>query len=150
MDLSEYTLPELKALHARIAKAIEKQQAAGKAAVLRKIQELAREYGLSLEDVLADSAATSTPKAASSSAAARKAPLPVKYRHPNKRKLGWSGRGRKPQWVAAWLANGGSMAALEVRAPKSSKQAPASPLSINAEPAEAATSGSDATATAAE
>lgn len=147
MDLSPYTLPELKQLRARIAREIEKQQSAGKASVLRKIHELAREYGLSLEDVLADSAAPSTPKAASKSAPARKAPLPAKYRHPSKRDLGWSGRGRKPQWVAAWLASGGSMDALEVRAQKLAKKAPASPALIDVEQTEPATSGSDATVT---
>jgi hypothetical protein len=42
------------------------------------------------------------------------------------------------------------MAALEVRAPKSAKKAPAPPVSIDAEHTEAATRGSDATATTAE
>jgi DNA-binding protein H-NS len=148
MDLSQYTLAELKQLRARIARQIEKQQSAGKASVLRKINELAREYGLSLEDLLADSAGPSTPKAASKSAAARKSPLPAKYRHPSKRDLGWSGRGRKPQWVAAWLASGGSLAALEVRARKLAKKAPAAPASTDVGQTEPATSGSDATDTA--
>ena len=148
MDLSQYRLPELKQLRVCIAKVIGKQQTESKASVLTKINELAREYGLSLEDVLADSAGPSTPKAASKSAPARKALLPAKYRHPSKRDIGWSGRGRKPQWVAAWLASGGSLVALEVRARKLAKKAPAWPASIDVGQTEPATSGSDATDTA--
>ena len=33
----------------------------------------------------------------------------VKYRHPENAGLEWTGRGRKPKWVEAWVANGGSL-----------------------------------------
>jgi DNA-binding protein H-NS len=33
----------------------------------------------------------------------------VKYRHPENVELEWTGRGRKPKWVEAWVANGGSI-----------------------------------------
>lgn len=39
---------------------------------------------------------------------------PVKYRHPANHDLTWSGKGRRPKWVDAYLANGGSMASLDV------------------------------------
>ena len=154
MDLSQYTLPKLKQLSARIAKEIEKQQSASKVSVLKKLKQLAREHGLSLEDLLADSTASSSTKAASKPAAskpaaARNAPLPAKYRHPNNRDLGWSGRGRKPQWVAAWLDNGGSMDALEVTAQKFAKKQSRPPASVDVEQTAPATRESDATATAA-
>jgi len=132
MNLSQYTLLQLKQLSARITSAIEKQQSAGKASVLKKLKQLAREHGLSLEDVLADAAATPAPKSAAKPSSPRKAPLPAKYRHPNNRELGWSGRGRKPQWVAAWLANGGSMDALEVTAQKLAKRQPRSAETVEA------------------
>lgn len=38
----------------------------------------------------------------------------VKYRHPANRDLEWSGKGRQPKWVEAYLANGGSIVSLEV------------------------------------
>jgi DNA-binding protein H-NS len=33
----------------------------------------------------------------------------VKYRHPQNTELAWTGRGRKPKWVEAWVANGGNI-----------------------------------------
>lgn len=39
--------------------------------------------------------------------------MPFKYRNPDDPAQGWSGRGRKPGWVVAWLANGGALSALE-------------------------------------
>lgn len=38
----------------------------------------------------------------------------VKYRHPQEHTLTWSGRGRQPKWVDAYLANGGSLVSLDV------------------------------------
>lgn len=38
----------------------------------------------------------------------------VKYRHPAEHSLEWSGKGRQPKWVEAYLANGGSLVSLEV------------------------------------
>ena len=32
--------------------------------------------------------------------------VPVKYRNPADPTQGWTGRGRKPRWVEAWLADG--------------------------------------------
>lgn len=38
----------------------------------------------------------------------------VKYRHPANSTLTWSGRGRQPKWVEAFVSNGGSLVSLEV------------------------------------
>lgn len=38
----------------------------------------------------------------------------VKYRHPANPDLEWSGKGRQPKWVEAYVANGGSMVSLDV------------------------------------
>lgn len=38
----------------------------------------------------------------------------VKYRHPANHELEWSGKGRQPKWVEAYLANGGSLVSLDV------------------------------------
>lgn len=37
----------------------------------------------------------------------------VRYRHPEYHAITWSGKGRKPQWVTAWLAAGNPLANLE-------------------------------------
>ncbi|MCK0509517.1 H-NS family nucleoid-associated regulatory protein [Aromatoleum buckelii] len=124
MNLDQLTLPQLKQLSGRIDKEIGKRQSASKAVVLRKLQKLVREHGLSLDEVMASPVVATPRKARSKTAAPAKAPLPVKFRHPNNRELAWSGRGRKPHWVEAWLANGGSLDALAVAAQKLARQQP--------------------------
>lgn len=121
-NLSSYSLPQLKQLHARIEKEIAKQESAGKASVLKKLQKLAKEHGLTLDDVLGGTAQVKPMKSVSKAPAVPKAPLPVKYRHPSKQDLAWSGRGRRPQWVDAWLSNGGALDALMTSAQKFEKK----------------------------
>ena len=38
----------------------------------------------------------------------------VKYRHPKDASLQWTGRGRQPKWVEAWLKDGGTIEALAI------------------------------------
>lgn len=38
----------------------------------------------------------------------------ARYRHPDEPSLTWTGRGRKPVWVAEWLAGGGTLEDLEI------------------------------------
>jgi len=119
-NLSNYTLPQLKQLTARIGKEIAKRQSATKSDLLKKLTKLAKENGLSLDDVIGNAtpAPAKAPKVAPKGTVARKEPLPIKYQHPSNRDLAWSGRGRRPQWVEAWLAQGGAMSALEIAAQK--------------------------------
>lgn len=123
-NLSSYTLPQLKQLSARIAKEIAKQETAGKASMLKKLQKLARGHGLSLDELVGASGATQTKpaKAPAKAMSAARGPLPAKYRHPANKELAWSGRGRRPQWVEAWFANGGAMEALATAAQKFDKR----------------------------
>lgn len=123
MNLSNFTLIQLKQLHARIEKEIAKQQSTGKDALLKKLKRMAREQGLSLEDVLGGSPESEKPKAnGAKRPVAPKRPVAVKYRHPSKMDLAWSGRGRKPHWVETWLAHGGALDALATAAAKFDKK----------------------------
>lgn len=123
-NLSIYTLPQLKQLTARIEKEIAKRESVTKSGLLKKLTKLAKESGLSLDDVLGNAtpAPTKAPKFSSKGTVTRKAPLPIKYQHPSNRDLAWSGRGRRPQWVEAWLAQGGALSALEIAAQKMAKR----------------------------
>lgn len=121
-NLTGYSLPQLKQLRSRIEKEIAKQESAGKASVLKKLQKLAKEHGFTLDDLLGSTAQVKPVKAESKAPAVPKAPVPVKYRHPSKQDLAWSGRGRRPQWVEAWLANGGALDALMISAHKFEKK----------------------------
>lgn len=122
-NLASYSLPQLKQLSARVAKEIVKQESAIKVATLKKLEKLAREHGLTLNEVLADVPVATARKAPAAKVAPTPKPaLPPKYRHPSKSDLAWSGRGRKPQWVEAWLANGGALDALAIAAEKFAKK----------------------------
>lgn len=57
----------------------------------------------------------------------------IKYRNPADESQTWTGRGKKPLWVNAWLAKGGSLDEIEVKADR----APAKPAEENEETLEA-------------
>ena len=120
MNLSEFTLPQLQQFRTKIAKEIDKRQAGTKTDLLKRLTKMAKKHGLSLSDVVGASTPTEAKakKTDAKPAAGPKELLPAKYRHPNNKDLAWSGRGRRPQWVEQWLANGGALAALEVAAQK--------------------------------
>ncbi|NMG42304.1 H-NS histone family protein [Aromatoleum toluvorans] len=123
VNLSNYTLTQLKQLRARIENEIARQQSAGKDALLKKLKRMAREQGLSLADVLGSSPKSEKPKAnGATRPVVPKPPVAVNYRHPSKMDLAWSGRGRKPRWVEAWLAHGGALDALATAAAKFDKK----------------------------
>lgn len=122
-NLASYSLRQLEQLSTRVTKEINKREAAVKAATLKKLEKLAREHGLTLNEVLGDVATDAPSKAPVANVAPVPKPaLPPKYRHPSKSDLAWSGRGRKPQWVEAWLVNGGALDALAIAAEKFAKK----------------------------
>jgi DNA-binding protein H-NS len=41
-------------------------------------------------------------------------PVPIKFRHPDQKELTWSGRGKTPTWINAWLKQGRVLAELAV------------------------------------
>lgn len=161
-DLDELTLSQLKQLHVRISKEIDKRASNTKADLLKRMRKLAEQEGVTLEDLLGVPAVDAPAKARgprrrgeAAPTPPQKAPLPFKYRNPDNPAQGWSGRGRKPGWVVAWLANGGALSALEHtgalkksrrHAPPPAEIAPAIAASdIDAAPA---TASSDASAEA--
>ena len=112
MDLSTYTLPELRKLQAKIEAEIRRRSDTTRRTLLKRMQKMAADEGLTLDDLLeaAPAPAAETKPAAKRAArgTAKKAkPAPVvKYRNPANPEQGWSGRGRKPQWALDWIAQG--------------------------------------------
>lgn len=88
-------------------------------ALLHSMQALARSHGFTLDEVLegADTAllARRTIRHPATTPGRR---APVRYMHPSNRALHWSGRGRTPAWIKAWMSTGGSLTALENAAQK--------------------------------
>jgi DNA-binding protein H-NS len=105
MDLSSLTLAQLKDLEKRIPAEIKRREQEEKANVLNALKKLAESHGFNLDQLLAQSAGGSKTKGAK---------VPPKYRHPQQPELTWTGRGRQPQWVAAWLAQGNSLESITI------------------------------------
>ncbi|AXE30967.1 KorB protein [Chromobacterium phragmitis] len=101
MDLSKLEFTALVALKADVENEIKRREVEEKSKAKKQIIELARAYGLSVEDVL-------------SKAVAVRKPVEAKYRHPNDNSLTWTGRGRKPAWVQSWIDSGKKLEALAI------------------------------------
>ena len=105
MDLSALSIAELRDLQQQIPSELKRREAAEKANVLNEVRAFAKARGFAIEDLLGKEV-----KVKSSSGGKVK----VKDRHPQNAELEWTGRGRKPKWVEAWLAQGGNLDALLV------------------------------------
>lgn len=123
MDLATLSLPELRRLQTRVAGEITKREASGKKNLLKRMQQLAAEQGLTLADVLPGVVSTSDApikkverKGKGVAAASRKkVESKAKYANPADPAATWSGRGRKPGWVNDWLASGKALSDLEIK-----------------------------------
>lgn len=58
-----------------------------------QFQQIAKSIGVSVEDILKIGRTIKNKR-------------PIKYQNPQDKSQGWSGQGRKPQWLAAQLAKG--------------------------------------------
>jgi len=107
MDLSQLSLVELRDLQQRIPAEIDQRESVEKAKVLNEIKEILNARGFSLEDFLGQ-------EVKAKPVTIDKVKVKVKYRHPDNPELEWTGRGRKPKWVEAWLATGAAIDTLLV------------------------------------
>ena len=109
MDISRLATKELRALQKRVAKEISKREQWEKSKLLDEIAQIASKRGYSLRDLIGQA-----PRSAKGKKGRRRKPVAVKYRHPERDKLTWTGRGRRPHWVTNWLEGGETMEALAV------------------------------------
>ncbi len=120
MDLGNLSLTELRRLQGKVETEIRRRSDSARRTLLKRMQKMAAEEGLSLEDVMEGSAPATpaneaAPKRTRRTAAKKaKAPSVVKYRNPSNPEQGWSGRGRKPKWAVDWIAQGKSLDELAV------------------------------------
>ena len=98
-DLSKLSIEELESLVKDAQAEITARREAERERVFGQMRELAASLGLTLEDVV-------RMQRGKGAAAASVAP---KYRHPSDPNLTWSGRGKRPAWVAEALASGKSL-----------------------------------------
>ncbi|MCB1916975.1 MAG: H-NS histone family protein [Rhodocyclaceae bacterium] len=110
MDIGKLSIPELRRLNKRIEAELKKRDDSAKRDLLKKMQRLAAEHGLSLDDVVGKAAAPGTPRKTAGKGAGKpktkKIVVAPKYRNPDDASMTWTGRGRKPLWVQKWLDDG--------------------------------------------
>lgn len=98
MNLDDLSLKELKSLQNDVAVAIHNFEKRKKAEALAELKAVAQSKGFSLEELLSDGPVKG-----------KRAPAVAKYADPANPELTWSGRGRKPRWLAEQLDQGKSL-----------------------------------------
>lgn len=96
-DLSKYSLAKLRALEAEVNEALKTHHYLSISKAREQILHIARNAGLTEKQVLSIKA-PATPGAAA-----------ISYTNPDDPAQQWSGRGRQPAWVKAWIAAGKSL-----------------------------------------
>ncbi|MDR1995578.1 H-NS histone family protein [Azonexus sp.] len=100
MDLSTLSVAQLRDLQQQIPSELKRRESQEKTNILNEMRAFAKARGYAIEELLGKDVKVKT---------ATGGKVRVKYRHPQDAALEWTGRGRKPKWVEAWLANGGSL-----------------------------------------
>ena len=103
MNLTDYSVPQLREILERIPTEIKRREKQEKALIRKELEELAAKSGYTLEQLLGE---------ATEKVAKVKKPVAVKYRHPEDASLTWTGRGRQPKWVDEFIAAGGDLEGL--------------------------------------
>ncbi|OUD12065.1 H-NS family nucleoid-associated regulatory protein [Thioflexithrix psekupsensis] len=103
--LSTLSLTELLEVQQRIKGLIHLRRRSQQKVLESQMREMARAQGLELEDVVLrdKEGARRSRKTAS-----------AQYRNPNNPLETWTGLGKRPNWLKAYLANGGSLETLKI------------------------------------
>ena len=97
IDLSPFSLAELKQLEKDVARAISTFEARRLSGARQEVEDLVKRLGFSFEEI------------AGFSPARKKSVSAAKYRNPANPEQTWTGRGRKPNWLSEALAAGRSL-----------------------------------------
>jgi DNA-binding protein H-NS len=108
VNLKGMSRKELEKLRADVDKALARVGEEEMKAARIAAEKAAKSYGYSLEDLADVQAGRKAPRKAAKSGDGR-AKVAPKYRNPDDESMTWTGRGRKPKWVVAFLENGGSL-----------------------------------------
>ncbi|MDN5848365.1 MAG: H-NS histone family protein [Nitrococcus sp.] len=103
MDLSKYSLEELKLLKNDIDKELESRRKMDAKKAQQELKSVAERYGFTLKELVLGQ--TGKPP---------RSKAPARFRHPQDANKVWTGRGRKPVWVKEWEAGGRALDELRV------------------------------------
>jgi DNA-binding protein H-NS len=95
-NLSKYSITQLRALEVQVIEELKTRHFLSIRNAREQILHIAQSAGLSEKDLRA----IKVPKMSKQST------VVVKYRNPSDSTQQWSGRGRQPAWVKAWIASG--------------------------------------------
>lgn len=101
-DLSNYSLSQLRKLEVQVVEELKGRHFLSISQAREQILHIAQNAGLSVKELLAG-------KTSKASAASSESPGNAKYQRPDDPTQQWSGRGRRPAWVKAWLLSGKSL-----------------------------------------
>ena len=94
-------MDDLATLQAQIAELQRKEselKQKNKQAVLEELKAKMKSYGITLDELGSMDRATR-----------QKTAVLIKYRHPKEPMLTWTGRGKKPRWIEAYITQGGTL-----------------------------------------
>ena len=100
--LSTLSLSELRTLELQVQDALKTRHYLEISKAREQILHIAQSAGLSVDDILASKATKHV----------KSTPVAAKYRNPDDANKAWSGRGRQPFWIKAWIESGKSLADL--------------------------------------
>lgn len=98
-DLSTYSIAKLRALEVQVIDELKTRHFLSVSKAREQILHIAQSAGISVKELMATKSA---PRA-------KVAPAGAKYRNPDDASQVWSGRGRQPNWIKAYIASGKSL-----------------------------------------
>lgn len=107
IDLSQMSVAELQQLAKDVEKALKVAAETERKTALQAARFAAQEHGFELDELMSDAGAA---KVKGKGAAKN----PPKYRNPENPDQTWSGRGRRPAWIAQAEASGKSLEDLAI------------------------------------
>ena len=99
MDLSNLSASDLRALQENIKQQLKKREQQEITSAREQIMAIAQSVGVSLSDLING---IKRPQKEKSTVA-------VQYRNPDDMTQEWTGRGRQPKWIKAWIDAGKSL-----------------------------------------
>ncbi|MBX2878545.1 MAG: H-NS histone family protein [Granulosicoccus sp.] len=107
ISYSSWSVAKLKREKAKIEKLIVQAEAKDRKKALAELVATAKKNGFELHE-LVTATKTRRKKTASKAKRTRRKVAP-KYRNPKKKTETWTGRGKQPHWVQAWVKQGKSL-----------------------------------------
>ena len=105
INLDEMSMDDLRTLRTQIDRAIASFEDRKRREALAAVERAAREHGFALADLTTAKGG----KGRRAVAAASRATGEARYANPDEPSMTWSGRGRRPRWVAEQISAGKSL-----------------------------------------